>query len=448
MRLCEWSHVRHGLGINARRDIATAVNAWRVSNCLLDDPFSFRGPDGDELWARQYVGVVEVNDATIEIYPKLDAELITSSDDMPLASSVQTGSVMQNLLWMLHVSGYVDVVETDAAHLEESSASFFDLFAYLLGKNLLAELERGVAHSYVTCDGDLKMVRGRINYQDQLTRNWNRFDRVSCVWDEFTPNSAINRLFKCACRFLGERVTFRKAGRLLLDCQTWLDEVEDVSPSAALRDVRNLRFDRSMERFKKTFELAQRLLAGIGHNLAAGSAKSFVFLLDMNEVFQSYVHAVLETHFKAPVSEQEDIGSLLRVARDSIRQIPDFQWRARDEHWIGDAKYKHLAKGQQRALRFVSSCELGEPAEGSEVAGKVLSPADVRQITVYAELARLKYNMEKPPNLMLLYPFVGDAAACMADSVITWNGSTLWLTPVQVKSQDFLGNAIRFPAAE
>ena len=70
-----------------------------------------------------------------------------------------------------------------------------------------------------------------------MTRNWNRFDRVFCTWDEFTPNTAINRLFKCACRFLAERVNYLEAARLLLDCQAFLSEVEDVSPVTALRDI-------------------------------------------------------------------------------------------------------------------------------------------------------------------------------------------------------------------
>jgi hypothetical protein len=49
---------------------------------------------------------------------------------------------------------------------------------------------------------------------------------------------------------------------------------------------------------------------------------------------------------------------------------------------------------------------------------------------------------------MLLYPFVGTAEQCVSDSVTTWNGSVFWLTPVQVKAQDSIGDAIRFPCIE
>jgi hypothetical protein len=82
------------------------------------------------------------------------------------------------------------------------------------------------------------------------------------------------------------------------------------------------------------------------------------------------------------------------------------------------------------------------------LAGEVLSPADVRQLTVYAELARRRERLVTPPVLMLLYPFIGSPDECIADSVVAWNGSTFWLMPVQVRVLDIIGNAIQFPVIE
>jgi 5-methylcytosine-specific restriction endonuclease McrBC regulatory subunit McrC len=450
IRFSEWSRVEdHGLAAETCRQVDAAAEAWRILNGLPVAPLFFAGPDGRQLCARQYVGVIEVKDVVIEIYPKLDSALIAASNKEPLSPSVRVDTVMHNLLWMLEVANHRDLVETTTAHLEEAPLSFFDLFAYLLGKNLLPELERGVAHNYVTFEDDIKTVRGRIGLVEQVTRNWNRFDRVFCAWDEFTPNTAINRLFKCSCRFLGERVNYMEAARLLIDCQALLSEVEDVSPVTALRDIENLRFDRSVDRFRTAFDLARRLLAGIGHSIGVGSANTFVFLLDMNQVFENYVHAVLESHFKTAVQEQEYVGSLLDVHPGSISQLADYYWQDGAIVWIGDAKYKHLAKAQQQALQFRDlEAENDEPYDPVSLAGRVLSAADVRQLTVYAELARLREQSTTPPNLMLLYPFVGTAEQCVSDSGIAWNGSVFWLTPVKVKAQDSIGDAIRFPYIE
>lgn len=425
------------------------MDSWRIVNSLPSAPLYFAGPDGEQLCTRQYVGIVEVNDVAIEIYPKLDSVLIDANEGQPLSLAVRTDTVMSNLLWMLEVADHRDLVETATAHLEKAPTSFFDLFAYLLGKHLLPELGRGVAHAYVTLEDDLRSVRGRIGLVEQVTRNWNRFDRVFCAWDEFTPNIAINRLFKCACRFLASRVSYVEAARLLLDCQTLLNDVEDVPPATALREVENLRFDRSLERFRTGFDLAQRLLSGIGHNLGMGSANTFVFLLDMNQVFESYVCAVLEAHFKTTIEKQKYVGKLFRIHTGGIHQLADFYWLDGSACWIGDAKYKHLARGQSGALCFQDlEIELRGPDDDARLlAGQVLDAGDIRQLTVYAELIRLRGQTKAPPNLILLYPFVGEPAQCLSDKAIAWNGSLFWLMPVKVKRCNFVGDAVQFSEA-
>jgi 5-methylcytosine-specific restriction endonuclease McrBC regulatory subunit McrC len=429
------------------REIDEASEAWRAINQLPGSPLAFSGPNGQELGARQYVGIIEVGEVSLEIYPKLDAGLFETNEGKALSSDETRGSVMRSLLWMLEVANHRDLAETSTAHLEEVPTSFFDLFAYLLGKNLLPELERGVAHKYVIFADDIGAVRGRIDLVGQMSRNWNRLDRMSCVWDEFTLDTPINRLFKCACRFLSERVNYSEAARLLLDCEAILSDVTDVSPFTALREVWNLRFDRSVERFGVAFDLARRLLAGIGHNLGVGAANTFVFLLDMNQVFEDYVHAVLESHFKTGVTKQMNIGKLFKVQKGGLAQIADFYWKNAGNHWIGDAKYKHLAKGQKLPLRFqdleAENDGLEEPAP---LAGHVLSPDDVRQLTVYAELVRRRESLVAPPKLMLVYPYIGLPEECVGARAEAWNGSEFWLTPVQVCEQDFISGAIRFPA--
>jgi 5-methylcytosine-specific restriction endonuclease McrBC regulatory subunit McrC len=436
VRISEWAKVSaHGLSPGQRQQLNAAAGAWAQQQSLPAPPLSFSGPDGQWLCANQYVGVIEVDDVAVEIYPKLDAALISNGDSAPIADTVKLNTVMRNLLWMLEVSAHRELIEADTGHLEETPTNFFDLFAYLLGKNLLSQLMSGVPHRYVAHRGDLHTVRGKINLGEQVSRNWNRFDRIACTWDEFTPNTPVNRLLKCACRFLAGRVSYSEAARLLIDCLALLDEVEDVSPLTALRDVQNLRFDRSMDRFRLAYDLAQRLLRSSGHALGVGGANTYVFLIDMNKLFEDYVHAALAAHFRTAISQQETVGYLFPgLKKGRIQQNADYFWRHDDGLWIGDAKYKHLTKGQTSALKFA---ELPDPEDGpvseTTLAGQVLSAADARQLTVYSELAKGKYQPEdNQVSLMLLYPFVGADLECVPDRATAWNGADFWLVPVRV----------------
>lgn len=418
-----------------REAVALASKAWQEAHRLSHPPLAFSGPKGETLTARQYVGVVEAGDICIEIYPKLDAKLLTEE-----VVDATSESVLANLLWLMEVTQEADPFAADTAALAEKPTSFFELFALLLARNLRAELVRGPVRRYMGWEDDLRLVRGKVRIGEQVSQNCNRMDKIACGWDEFTPDIALNRILRCACRFLGERVHGADTRRLLTDCREILDDVEDTPIEVALSMTHQVRhFDRAMERFRLSYDLAVRLLSGTGHALQAASAETFVFLVDMNDLFERYVHAVLEAKFRVHVRQQEPCWYLFSdLNQGRIAQKPDFYWKdTSGQFWIGDSKYKHLAKDQAKPLRFSNLVEEGEEKDKDLLAGCLLSPDDVRQLTVYAELDRRKRGVVSPASLMLLYPYIG-SAPLKGDSQIAWNGSPFHLVPVSVRQTDNL----------
>jgi 5-methylcytosine-specific restriction endonuclease McrBC regulatory subunit McrC len=440
LRVSEWSSVSVSGQLDSEQCAAIehAAETWRGINGLSAAPLSFSGSHGDTLCACQYVGVVEVFGATVEIYPKLDKRLLSLDR---LTSDALADSVMQNLLWMLEVSGHMDVTEADTAHLEEHPVSFYDIFAYLMARNLREELGSGIPHAYQTRREAIPAVKGRIDIIEQVTTQWSRMDRVSCIWDEFTADIPLNRLFKSACRVLEGRVTNPVVSQLLGDCQTYLEPVTDVDPNTALRDIEFFRWDRSNVRLKTSFDMAIRLLAGTGYSLGTGSSETFVFLMDMNALFEAYAAAVLAAAFGSEIETQRFVGRLF-AGPERLSQYPDYLWGDAGRRWIGDAKYKHLAKGQEDALSFRDlPDEDSDSSEQGTRADRVLSPTDVRQLTVYAELLRKREQLPNSPAIMILYPFVG-TGRFESTTARTWNGSLFRLTPVRVSRCALLSEAL------
>jgi 5-methylcytosine-specific restriction enzyme subunit McrC len=434
LRLCEWGRADAGrLTAEQRAAVAEAANAWREAHRLSHAPLAFSGPRGETLTARQWVGVVEAGGVRVEVYPKLDARLL---DAETLADGEGAGGVLSDLLWLMEVAREETPVAADTAGLDETPLEFVEVFALLLARNLRAELTRGPARRYVAREDDLKTVRGRIDLRQQATRHWGRMDKIACRWDEFTPDVALNQVLRCACRVLRERVSGVGTRRLLTDCVEMLDDVEDVPVPVALNAARNPRpFDRGTERFRLPYHLAVRLLSATGHALRTASAETYVFLTDMNVLFERFAHAVLEARFGVPVQTQQPVWYLLpELARGRVAQKPDFYWRHGGQVWIGDAKYKHLTRGRNRPLTFDA---LPDPDDPALPAGRVLSPDDVRQLTVYAELDRRKRGEtpgSEPPapaSLALLYPYVGTGEA-VTDETNAWNGSQIHLVPLRV----------------
>jgi 5-methylcytosine-specific restriction enzyme subunit McrC len=424
IRICEWSSVdASAIPVDVRRDIAAAAEAWRKENGLPLPPLAFGGADGTTMTASHYVGVVDVHGCTVEIYPKLDSLIVQAAK---VESEEAASSVMRHLLWMIEVAGFMDLAEADAAQLDVTQITYYDLFAYLLAKNLLRELERGVIHNYVGTEENTPTIRGRIDLLRQCTRNWGRGDIHFCRWDEFTPDTPLNRLFKCATLQLQPRVRNPEPALLLANCAALLNDVSNVEPSAVVREAR-IRWDRSNDRFRRSYDMARRLLAGSAYEMSSGQEDVFVFLLNMNHVFESFVASVVSARFGVPVIEQESIGHLLFLGkRKLIQQQPDLQWNVGEQPWVGDAKYKRLLD--------VSD----EDDETTSEGGTRLGAADARQLTCYAGIVG---QMPPSPSLAVFYPLVGDRDS----SVIqyrTWNDCRLCLVPVRVDRRQTTADVI------
>ena len=158
---------------------------------------------------------------------------------------------------------------------------------------------------------------------DQATKNLNRLDMISCEWDEFSSDIPMNQLLKCSCRFLQSRVSDSGVAKALIDCISQYDDICDVSPHAALTGVIDHRWDRTSERFRPAFDLAKRLLQGVGHSLSSAETSTFVFLLDMNKVFEEYVKAILEAYFNVGIDTQKHVGWLFpELNRGKSSNVP------------------------------------------------------------------------------------------------------------------------------
>lgn len=413
IRLIEWARQEVALSETAREEIALCIQRWTEENQLAKAPLAFSGARGRTLEAANYVGVVEAGGHAIEIYPKLDRSLFEADDAINNANKRK--SSMASLLWMLEVAQHDNAYEADTGNLETAPSSFFDLWAILLGKNLRRELQLGLARAYQPMEANSRTVRGRILFQEHLQTNFNRPDRIYCAWDEFTEDRPLNRVLKTACRFLSTRVENSEAQRLLFDCIAILNDAGDIDPATALRQAERIVWDRSMERFRLPFKLAVRLLRAIGHEAFHGGPQSYVFLLDMNQVFEDYVGAVLEREHQVPVDKQYPIGHLFKnPAR--LRQLPDFYWQKDGKTYVADAKYKPFFTWH------------ADPESGDK-GSRFFSIADIRQLICYGLLASPK---SQDVELQVIYPFVGDGETPDVIQQRTFPGMPLKAVPIPV----------------
>lgn len=400
LRLCEYESRSVEWEHDTRHAVLAAAEAWGHEHRLPQPPLSFGGPDGQIITAQQYVGVVEAGGVMVEIYPKLDASLVK----LPGLIESRADAVMGNLLWLLEESGYGGLVDAGEAAVEESPESITDLLAWLFARRLRHQLSLGMPQEYVNQWDDLSLVRGRIEFARQATVHFGRPDRIACTWDEFTPDTALARLLRCAASLLLKRVRLAGAAADLRDALAMLDDVASVHPQEALSAARSIRWSRMNARWRPCHDLAELVLRGFGRQMHAGTAESFVFLLDMNQLFESYCARWLQRRTGCFIHEQFPLGSLLVGPGRRISQTADFVWQQRDAVWVADAKYKHATRGEWPKID------------------------DVRQLICYGQLA-MRLHPGKSSHLMILNPTTGQETT---EECHTYDGQRLLLHSVRV----------------
>ena len=410
LRLCEHQTTGVTWTADTREAVANAATSWAQAHQLSHPPLTFEGSGGCTLRTQQFVGVVEAGGVRVEIYPKLDASLVKDQ----IVDENRARTVMANLLWLLEESGYDGLVDAGDASVEESPDTISDLLAWLFARRLRDQLSIGMPHDYLSMHDDLPFKRGRIQFTRQATQLFGRPDMLACEWDEFSPDTPLARLLRCATEALLARVRLPGAAADLRDALAMLDDAQSVHPLEALSTSTQIRWSRLNARWRRCHDLAQAVLRGLGRELHAGGTESFVFLIDMNALFESYCARWIEECFRVPVRTQVFLGRLLLREQRSLHQYADFLWRDRTQGlWVGDAKYKISTRDDWPKID------------------------DVRQMICYGQLAAIREG-SVPGSLMLLYPSTTDERA---EQVSTFDQQALTLQPVRVTRPQVAGSA-------
>ena len=217
-----------------------------------------------------------------------------------------------------------------------------DALALALASHARLAFSSGLLHGYLSEDEALQTVRGRVRFDEQLRRRFDRPLPVEVQYDEFTADILANRLVKAAAHRLGRmRLRSPEARRNLGWVVGILDDVSLVE--FPLREVPAVAFDRLNEHYRRVVELSRLVLRHGAFESGRGSVRASGFLMDMNVVFQEFVTQALREALG--VSEhrfcERTVGSLDEGGE--VRLRPDLTWwDGASCVFVGDAKYKNL----------------------------------------------------------------------------------------------------------
>ena len=234
----------------------------------------------DAVAARGYVGVVQVPGLAVEILPKTD-----DSNDVQ--------GMQQNLIYMLHRSGWLRARERSFAALGRQKMRLIDAFVLVFADSLLDALREGLDRAYVEREENLGVVRGRLVMSEHVRRNAFHRERLFVRYDDFSEDTKLNRLLKATCRLLLRQVRSFNVARRLKETVLRFDAVSDRAPSAD--DLRS-GLTRQNKRFQPHLDFCRLVWRGESPTLALGTDTSFSLLFSMPRLFEAFVGAILRCH--------------------------------------------------------------------------------------------------------------------------------------------------------
>ena len=344
--------------------------------------------------AQQWVGVIQVPGLQVEILPKVDT---TESKE----HGQREDEARHNLLYMLAIAGDIPVRDRDVAHLANRKAPLSELLIAIFAYRLRQELLLGAEYAYLQREENLRRFKGKLIISSQILHNSARRERFFCRFDEFSKDTAMNRIFRFACITLLDWTHTPSTQDKLRHCLLLLDGVEHVSIHDEMFE--QIPITRQNERFADVLHFCRLILQARSPTTNAGKQRSFSLLFDMNRVFETFVTAFMRKwvmplpsfpkHRLFPQAKwrrrhliTHDGNGVLSLRPDLLIEAPED-----DSRLVLDTKWKRLS---------------GSGARGGIGAG------DLYQLYAYTQRYGCKRSILLYPHVSGAKPRAYDIAGC------------------------------------
>ncbi len=343
----------------------------KLNKLNKDDLFDFTLKG---IKARKYVGVVQINNKTIQVLPKI---FTNNGED--------NSFIVNNLLFMLSYTKKLSLNETEISSLSKNE-NIFEAIIYLFSKNLLELLKKDLIRNYEEKEENTNYLKGKLLMSKHLKFNLFNKAKFYSKFDEFTEDNLLNQVFKATVQKLIKITKSNSNFKLLTECDFILQDVKlrKISRNETIK----VTFNRLNQIYKDSFNLAVLLLFGNSVSLNSKNFDSFSLMFDMNNLFEEFIGEFIRREFKTNFAKIETQKANKYVFHNKINpNFSKFQLKPDiylennlNEILVVDTKYKRLIKDK---LNYG------------------VSQGDIYQMFLYG----MRYfNKQEIRNIVLLYP--------------------------------------------
>jgi 5-methylcytosine-specific restriction enzyme subunit McrC len=358
-----------------------------------------------------YVGVIQVNDITIEILPKIDK-----------LENIGKSEWRNHLISLLHYTGEIEVDATEMANLKMNKLSLLELYFSMFIKEVNYLIHRGLVKKYRKTEGNLYSLKGSLQFSKNISQNLvhaERFYTRHTVYDrQHLPHQILQEAMY-VINTVSNSSTIKSAIAKLI-----LDFPEQEKLKITEHTFSKIKLDRKTEPYKKALNIAKMILLNYHPDINKGGNNVLALFFDMNLLWEKYVAKVLRTYLpnsyeiatqnKALFWESSVVPDanikpdiLIKKGKDVIA-ILDTKWklpydyRPKDDDLKQMFSYNKIFKGTQSWLLYPNDVE--NKKEGLFVDGHGGCGMMMNTVLFYGYINHKKLALQIIRNLKL-FPF-------------------------------------------
>ena len=230
-----------------------------------------------------YVGVIQVDNITIEVLPKADN-----------LDSNQTSKAKWHdaLIVMLHECKLIKLNSITNANLKLKSATVLDLFFDLFLTETEVIYKQGLRKQYRKVEENIHTLKGKILFTNHIKKNAFHKERFYVTHELFDPNNKLNQILYKAIIILKDisnNPNFStRINHLLLN-------FESISEKNITNTwFENIKFDRNTERYRQAITLSKLIILRYAPDLKGGRENVLAIMFDMNLLYENYIYRKLQ----------------------------------------------------------------------------------------------------------------------------------------------------------
>ncbi|MDW5288878.1 5-methylcytosine restriction system specificity protein McrC [Formosa sp. PL04] len=231
---------------------------------------------------KNYVGVIQIGNVTIEILPKADRQSSNQNE---------RGQWHSVLLKMLAQCKKIKVDSVSKAALKKRHHSLLDLYFDLFLDEVNMLLSRGLIKQYRKQSGNVLALKGRLDFSKNIQHNLVHKERFYTNHQVYDYNHLINQILLKALLVLkktSNNISINDKIERILSC---FPEVKEIKINKSHFD--KLTANRKTTDYQEAIKIAKMILLNYSPDIKGGSENMLALLFDMNMLWEEYVYRML-----------------------------------------------------------------------------------------------------------------------------------------------------------